>query len=184
MPSLIFGHPTTNAFIQLIQIIKQSITPVQYTSPLTVVPNSDPVSSLRVTHNVAPLGTVKHNNMVPLIVPKNNPVSSLRVHQIGVTPLETVHHSKRVQLMAPNRNPVLSPTVYQKVTHLETVQHNNEVLTPGVPIPKHAPLPNDKPPLEKNESYNRVRELFPCPLQKPHPLHTLQYQQFCSTKCC
>ena len=119
IPSVTFEHPTTNAFIQLTQILKRSTIPVQYTSLSTVVPNSNPVSSPRVTHNVAPLGTVQHNKMVSLAVPKNNPVSSPRVHQIAVTPLETVHHSKIVQLMTPNNNHVFSSRVYQNVTPLE-----------------------------------------------------------------
>ena len=132
IPSLTFGSPTTNVFIQLARILKRSTTSTQSISPLIVVPKSDPISSPRVTHNVAPLGTVQHNNNVPLTVPKNDLISSPRVHQSMVIPLEVVQHNKNVQLTSPINNPVFYPRVHQKITPLETMQHNNKVLESGV----------------------------------------------------
>ena len=78
--SLAFGNPTTNAFIELPQVLKWATSQNNNTSPLIVVPKIGPVSSPRVTHNVTPSETVQHNNVVPLIVPKNNHVSSPKVH--------------------------------------------------------------------------------------------------------
>ena len=122
---------------QLARILKQSTTPTPSTLSLTVVPKSDLVSSPRMTHNVATLGTVQYNNMVPLAVPKNNHVSSPRVHQSMVTSLEVMQHIKKVQLTIPINNPVFYPRVHQKITPLETVQHTNEALESGVPKTNH-----------------------------------------------
>ena len=96
IPSFTFGNHRTNAFIQLAQVLKRATNQNENSTPLIVVPKRDPLSSLRVIHNVAPSKMVRHNNVVPLVVPNNNPVSSPRVHQTEVTPLEVVCHNNMV----------------------------------------------------------------------------------------
>ena len=171
--SLTFGSPTTNAFIHLARILKRSTTPSQRKSPLTVVPKSDPVSSPRVNHNVAPLSKVQHINMVPLAVPKNNPVSSPRVHQSMVIPLEVVQHNKKLQLTAPINNPIFSPRVPHKVAPLETVQYINEVLKSGVPKANHTTI----------DPYTHIQKLFPFPPpETPQLLYMLKYKHIYGSK--
>ena len=161
-----FRNPTTNDFIQFTQILKRSITPIEYTKPFTVVPESDHVSSPRVTHNIAPSEMVQHRTMVPLVVPKNIPISSPRMHQIAVTPLEAAWHNSRVKLTAFKNNPLSSLRVHQiTVAPLEMVQHNNAVPASRLHILRHAPTSRDKSPPDKK----LVRSLQLQPLSNKDP---------------